>query len=140
MSFPTPEQLFGKFLSKKTSAITVSPSEDPVIDDSEPPSPIPVSISTQVNGRNESNSDESLQSATGTAQANDENLISSVEASGNATTVSPLRDSVVPDPQERHGPNEDVLEIAPNDNDINDRNEVPQDDHAVFGHQILSLI
>ena len=53
-------------------------------------------------------------------------MISSVEVSRNTTTVSPLRDSVVTISQKRHRPNENVLEIAPNDNDINDHNEVPR--------------
>lgn len=122
----TPKQLISKFLSKKASAVTVSPNEDPVIDYSKPPPPIALSITIQVNGRKESNSDESLQTSIETTQASEENNISSVEVSRNTTTVSPLRDSVVTISQKRHRPNENVLEIAPNDNDINDHNEVPR--------------
>lgn len=120
----TPKQIV-KFLSN-TSAVTASPSEDSAIDDSKPPSPIPLSITTQVSGTKESNSEESLQTTTETTQASEENLISSVEVSRNTTTVSPLRDSVVTISQKRHRPNENVLEIAPNDNDINDHNEFPR--------------
>ena len=120
----TPKQIV-KFLSN-TSAVTASPSEDSAIDDSKPPPPIALSITIQVKGRKEINSDESLQTSIETTQASEENLISSVEVSRNTTTVSPLRDSVVTISQKRHRPNENVLEIAPNDNDINDHNEVPR--------------